>query len=155
MAISAPFGKALRPGGPRAGSPRRPRPSPVAEAVRTRPGVLRRYPPRDLWAVAAALAGPLAASDVLLPLRAGWSNTNAALLLVVVVVAVAAAGNGLAGALAATGAAVYGSLRRHPPRLESDGRVAGAEGTWDAGHAGLPAERELRVSATASTTGGS
>lgn len=73
----------------------------------TRPGLLRRYPPRDLWAVAVALAGPLAASAVLLPFRASWSNTNAALLLVVVVVAVAAAGNRLAGAMAAVGAAVW------------------------------------------------
>lgn len=72
----------------------------------TRP-VLRRYPPRDLWALAAALAGPLAAVAVLLPFRAGWSNTNAALLLLVVVVAVAAAGNRVAGALAAVEAAVW------------------------------------------------
>jgi hypothetical protein len=205
----------------------------------TRPGLLRRYPPRDLWAVGAALAGPLAASAVLLPLRAGWSNTNVALLLVVVVVAVAAAGNRLAGALAAMGAAVwfdffftlpyyrltirssddvttavlllvtglavsqlagwarklkvvavtgagyletmhgtaalaqasrspevvaeyvggllaglldlqewrfeYGSLRSHPPRLESDGSVAAGHGAWDVEQAGLPAELELRV----------
>jgi Domain of unknown function (DUF4118) len=107
MAISAPSGNAPRLDGPAAGFPRRPRPSPVAGVVMTRPGLLRRYPPRDLWAVGAALAGPLAASAVLLPLRAGWSNTNAALLLVVVVVAVAAAGNRHAGALAAVGAAVW------------------------------------------------
>jgi K+-sensing histidine kinase KdpD len=73
----------------------------------TRPGLLRRYPPRDLWALAAGLAGPLAASGGLLLFRASWSNTNAALLPVVVVVAVAAAGNRLAGALAAVGAAVW------------------------------------------------
>jgi hypothetical protein len=210
-----------------------------AGAVTTHPG-LRRYAPRDLWVVAASLAAPLAASGVLLPFRAGWSNTNVALLQVVVVVAVAAAGNRLAGALAAVGAAVwfdffftlpyyrltihssddvttavlllvtglavsqlaawarklkivavtgagylesmhgtaalaqasrspeavaeyvggllaglldlqewrfeYGSLRSHPPRLEPDGSVAGADGAWDAGQAGLPAELELRVS---------
>ena len=57
-------------------------------AVRTRAG--QRRSSRDLWALAAALAGPLAASGVLLPFRASWSNTNVALLLVVVVVAVAA-----------------------------------------------------------------
>jgi hypothetical protein len=62
---------------------------------------------RSRGALAAALAGPLAASAVLLPFRASWSNTNVALLLVVVVVAVAAAGNRLAGALAAVGAAVW------------------------------------------------
>ena len=67
----------------------------------------RRYSSRDLWALAAALAGPLAASAVLLPFRANWSNTNVALLLVVVVVAVAATGNRLAGALAAMGSAVW------------------------------------------------
>src|SRR5262249_52286540 len=48
-----------------------------------------------------------AASGVLLPFRASWSNTNVALLLVVVVVAVAAAGNRAAGALAAVGAAAW------------------------------------------------
>jgi K+-sensing histidine kinase KdpD len=78
----------------------------VSAAVLRRAG-LRRHSSRDLWAVAAALAGPLAASAVLLPFRAGWSNTNVALLLVVVVVAVAATGNRLAGALAAVGAAVW------------------------------------------------
>src|SRR5260370_37402488 len=56
-------------------------------------------------AVAAALAGPLAAAAILLPFRASWSNTNVALLLVVVVVAVAAIGSKLAGALAAVWAA--------------------------------------------------
>jgi hypothetical protein len=65
-----------------------------------------RWPRRDLAAVGAALAGPPAASALLLPFRGSWSNTNAALLLlVVVVVAVAAAGNMAAGALAALGAA--------------------------------------------------
>jgi hypothetical protein len=68
---------------------------------------LRRHPWRDLWAVAAALVGPFAASAVLLPFRTSWSNTNVALLLVVVVVAVAAAGNRFAGALAAVGSAVW------------------------------------------------
>jgi hypothetical protein len=191
--------------------------------------------------VARALAGPLAASAVLLPLRAGWSNTNAALLLVVVVaVAGAAAWNRLAGALAAVGAAAvcfdffftlpyyrltirssddvttavlllmtglavsqlaawarklkivavtgegylesmhgtaalaqasrspevvaeyvggllaglldlqewrfeYGSLRSHPPRLESDGSIAGGHNARDVEQAGLPAELELQV----------
>jgi hypothetical protein len=55
-------------------------------------------------AVAAAVAAPLAAAAILLPFRAAWSDTNAALLLVVVVVAVAAIGNRVAGALAAVSA---------------------------------------------------
>jgi hypothetical protein len=75
-------------------------------AVVTRAG-RRRYALRDLWALAAAFAGPLAASGVLLPFRASWSNTNVALLQVVVVVAVAVAGNRAAGMLAAVGAAVW------------------------------------------------
>ena len=45
----------------------------------------------------AALAAPLAVAAVLLPFRASWPDTNAALLLVVVVVGAAAAGNGAAG----------------------------------------------------------
>ena len=73
----------------------------------TRTGMLSRWPRRDVAAVAAALAGPLAASATLFPFRDSWSNTNVALLLVVVVVAVAAAGNRAAGALAAVGAAVW------------------------------------------------
>lgn len=198
---------------------------------------LRRYGPRDRAALAAALAGPLAASGVLLPFRASWPDTSVALLLVVVVVAVAAAGNRAAGALAAVGAAVwfdffftlpyyrltirstddvtaavlllvtglavsqlaararrlkvtavtgegylatmhgtaalaqasrspeavaeyvgdllaglldlqewrfeYGSLRSHPPRLESDGSVIDGQRSWDVRQAGLPAELEL------------
>jgi len=64
-----------------------------------------RYLTRDRIAVLAALAAPLAAAAVLLPFRASWSNTNAALLLVVVVVGVAATGNRVAGALAAVWAA--------------------------------------------------
>ncbi len=66
-----------------------------------------RYPARDLIAMAAALAAPLAAAAALLPWRGNWSNTNVALLLMVVVVAVAAIGNRLAGALAAIGAAAW------------------------------------------------
>jgi len=68
---------------------------------------LRRYAARDLWALAAALDGALAALGGLLPLRATWSSSNVALLLVVVVVTVAGAGNRAAGALAAVGAAVW------------------------------------------------
>jgi Domain of unknown function (DUF4118) len=237
MATGAPSSSRPLPGSLRVGSCWRLRLSPVL--VRTEPGLLRRYPPRDLWALAVAFAGPVAASAVLLPFRASWSNTNAALLLVVVVVAVAAAGNRVAGALAAVGAAAwfdffftlpyyrltirsgddvttavlllvtglavsqlaawarklkvaavtgegyletmhgtaalaqasrspeavaeyvggllaglldlqdwrfeYGSLRSHPPRLESDGSVAGGRSAVDVDQPGLPAELELRV----------
>jgi hypothetical protein len=68
---------------------------------------MARYLTRDRAAVAAALIAPLAAAAILLPFRATWSNTNAALLLVVVIVAVAAIGNRIAGAIAAIGAAVW------------------------------------------------
>jgi hypothetical protein len=68
---------------------------------------MTRYRRRDAMAIAAAVAAPLTAASVLLPLRAAWPNTNVALLLVVVVVAVAALGNRVAGGLAALGAAAW------------------------------------------------
>ena len=68
---------------------------------------MTRYLTRDRIAIVAALAVPLAAAAVLLPFRASWSNTNAALLLVVVVVGVAAIGNRVAGAVAAVWAALW------------------------------------------------
>ncbi len=67
---------------------------------------MTRYLTRDRIAIAAALAAPLAAAVILLPFRAGRSNTNVALLLVVVV-GVAAIGNRVAGGLAAVWAAVW------------------------------------------------
>jgi hypothetical protein len=66
-----------------------------------------RYLTRDRIAILAAVAAPLAAAAILLPFRAGWSNTNVALLLVVVVVAVASIGNRAAGGIAAIWAAVW------------------------------------------------
>jgi len=66
-----------------------------------------RYLSRDRAAIAAALAAPVGAAALLLPLRASLPNTNVALLLVVVVVGVAALGNRVAGGLAAIGAAVW------------------------------------------------
>ena len=39
----------------------------------------------------------------------------------------------------------YGSLRSHPPRLESDGSIVDGQRTWDIEQAGLPAELDLRV----------
>jgi hypothetical protein len=68
---------------------------------------MTRYLSRDRLAIAAALVAPLAAAALLLPFRASWPDTNAALLLVVVVVGVAAIGNRAAGGLAAVGAAVW------------------------------------------------
>lgn len=70
---------------------------------------MQRQLSRDHLATAAALAGPLALAAILVPLRASFPNTDAALalLLVVVVVAVAANGNRLAGYLAAVSAAVW------------------------------------------------
>jgi hypothetical protein len=49
----------------------------------------------------------LVAAAVLLPFRASWPDTNAALLLVLVVVAVAAIGNRVAGGVAAVWAAIW------------------------------------------------
>jgi K+-sensing histidine kinase KdpD len=66
-----------------------------------------RYLSRDRLAIAAGLLAPLAAAAALLPFRAGWSNTDTALVLVVVIVAVAAIGNRAAGALAAVSAAAW------------------------------------------------
>jgi Domain of unknown function (DUF4118) len=66
-----------------------------------------RYLSRDRAAIAAGLAGPLAAAAILLPFRASWSNTDVALVLVVVIVAVSTAGNRAAGALAAVSAAAW------------------------------------------------
>src|SRR5262249_37094659 len=76
-------------------------------ALPARPRASPRLLPRDRAAILAALAPPLAAAVILVPFRADWPNTSAALLLVVVVVAVAAIGNRVAGALAAIGAAAW------------------------------------------------
>lgn len=68
---------------------------------------MRRYPSRDVIALAAALLAPLIVSAVLLPWRDTLPNTSVALVLVVVIVGVAALGNRLAGAVAALSAAVW------------------------------------------------
>ena len=57
--------------------------------------------------MAAGLLAPLALAAILVPFRAHFQNTEAALALVVVIVAVAAAGNRLAGYLAALSAAAW------------------------------------------------
>jgi len=69
---------------------------------------MSRYLSRDRTAVLAALVAPLALAAVLVPFRASFPNTDAALaLLLVVVVAVAANGYRLAGILAAMSVAVW------------------------------------------------
>jgi len=62
---------------------------------------------RDRLAVLAGLAAPLALTVILVPFRASFPNTDAALALLLVVVAVAANGYRPAGLLAALSAAVW------------------------------------------------
>ena len=64
------------------------------------------YLTRDRLAVLAGVAAPLALAAVLVPFRAGFPNTDAALAMLVVVVAVAANGDRLAGVAAAVSTAV-------------------------------------------------
>lgn len=70
---------------------------------------------RDSLAVMAALMAPLALTAVLVPLRASFPNTDAALALLLVVVAVAADGYRLAGYLAALSVAVWFDFFLTPP----------------------------------------
>jgi K+-sensing histidine kinase KdpD len=62
---------------------------------------------RDRLAVLVALVAPLALAAILVPFRASFPNTDAALALLLVVVVVAADGYRLAGYLAAVSAAVW------------------------------------------------
>jgi K+-sensing histidine kinase KdpD len=62
---------------------------------------------RDRVAVLAALAAPLALAAILVPFRASFPNTDAALAMLLVVVAVAANGYRPAGILAAVSTAVW------------------------------------------------
>jgi K+-sensing histidine kinase KdpD len=62
---------------------------------------------RDRLAALAGLAGPLALAAVLVPFRASFPNTDAALAMLLVVVTVAANGNRAAGVLAALSAAAW------------------------------------------------
>jgi K+-sensing histidine kinase KdpD len=64
-------------------------------------------PGRDRLAVLGALVAPLALAAILVPFRASFPNTDAALALLLVVVAVAANGYRLAGILAAASAALW------------------------------------------------
>jgi len=68
---------------------------------------VRRFLSRDRVAVLAAVAAPVALAAILVPFRAGFPNTDAALALILVVVAVAANGHRPAGVIAAIGAAVW------------------------------------------------
>jgi K+-sensing histidine kinase KdpD len=68
---------------------------------------MSRYLTRDRLALLAALAAPLALAAILVPFRASFPNTDAALALLLVVVAVAANGYRLAGYLAAVSVAVW------------------------------------------------
>jgi K+-sensing histidine kinase KdpD len=65
------------------------------------------YLTRDRLAMLAGLAAPLALAAVLIPFRASFPNTDAALAMLLVVVAVAANGDRLAGVLAAVSTAVW------------------------------------------------
>jgi K+-sensing histidine kinase KdpD len=64
-------------------------------------------PGRDRLAMLAALAAPLALAAILVPWRASFPNTDAALVLILLVVAVAANGYRLAGYVGALSAAVW------------------------------------------------
>ena len=65
------------------------------------------YLTRDRLAVLAALAAPLVLAAVLVPFRASFPNTDAALALILAVVAVAANGYRLAGIVAAASTTVW------------------------------------------------
>ena len=104
---------------------------------------MTRYLTRDRIAALAALVAPLTVAAVLLPFRASWSNTNAALLLLllVVVVVVNHVREQLTGLLDLRGARFeYGALLGHPPRLEPDGTVTVGHSRWDVELSGLPAQ---------------
>jgi K+-sensing histidine kinase KdpD len=68
---------------------------------------MSRYLTRDRLALLAAFAAPPAFAAILVPFRASFPNTDAALAMLLVMVAVAAAGNRLAGYFAALSSAVW------------------------------------------------
>ena len=80
---------------------------------------------RDRVAVLLALATPLALAAILVPFRASFPNTDAALAMLLVVVAVAANGYRLAGILAAVSAAAWFDffLTRPYERFSINGRT--------------------------------
>jgi len=83
--------------------------TPTPSAVLSVPGwpSVSGYLTRDRLAVLAGVAAPLALAAVLVPFRASFPNTDAALAMLLVVVAVAANGYRLAGVLAAVSTAVW------------------------------------------------
>src|SRR5215472_16087872 len=68
---------------------------------------MSRYLTRDRVAVVVAVAAPLALAAILVPFRASFPNTDAALVMLLLVVVVAANGYRLAGILAAVSAAAW------------------------------------------------
>ena len=68
---------------------------------------MSRYLTRDRVAVVVAVVAPLALAAILVPFRASFPNTDAALAMLLLVVAVAANGDRLAGILAAISVAVW------------------------------------------------
>jgi hypothetical protein len=66
---------------------------------------LRRH--RDAVALVAAVVSPLAVAAVLVPFRASFANTAAALVLVAVIVAIAVTGNRMAGFVATVSATLW------------------------------------------------
>ena len=68
---------------------------------------MSRYLTRDRVAVLVAVVAPLALAAILVPFRASFPNTDAALAMLLLVVAVAANGDRLAGILAAISVAVW------------------------------------------------
>jgi len=117
---------------------------------------------RDRVAVLAALAAPLALAAVLVPFRASFPNTDAALAMILVVVAVAANGYRLAGILAAVSAAVWFDFFLTRPYeqftinqrndiettvllLVIDGSVTVAHRTWDVDVEGFPPGTDVEL----------
>jgi K+-sensing histidine kinase KdpD len=68
---------------------------------------MSRYLTRDRVAVVVAIVAPLTLAAILVPFRASFPNTDAALAMLLLVVAVAANGYRLAGILAAVSVAVW------------------------------------------------
>jgi hypothetical protein len=93
---------------------------------------------REWVAALAGQAAPLAVPAILVPFRAGFPNSDAALALIVVVVAVAHTGQRRPGVLAAL-----------PARLRRDGTVRAGGHDWDVERDGLPPGRDIEVLAEA------
>jgi hypothetical protein len=120
-------------------------PGAVPAAVLTRAG-LRRHSSRDLWAVTAALAGPLTQSPVRATYRRCTARPRSRRPPAHRRRSPRHVGDLLAGLLdLQEWRFEYGSLRSHPPRLELGGSIVDGQNTWDVEQEGLPHELELRV----------